>query len=124
MPARGTVGKNWLGKSDAMRIEVVQVGGFAGMRTKFTMNAEPNGSGDDAVGDGAKLAQLVADAEFWALPSHCPDSGQAGVRDCFSYRVQVEEGERTHAVHTTEGAAPASLRALIDWVCRHGKRGQ
>ena len=92
-----------------MVIEFERTGGVAGIRLATTVDTATLSS-DEAV----RAQQLVDDASFFALPARLTTAKPGA--DRFHYRITVRSPERTHTVDVAEGAAPSTLRPLIDWL--------
>ncbi len=90
-----------------MKIDFERTGGFAGMKLQTTIRTETL-SPEQA----AELHALVAAADFFRLPAVIVTPGPAP--DQFHYRVTVTEGLRRHTIQTTDSAAPAALRSLLE----------
>ncbi len=89
-----------------MRIDFERTGGFAGLRLATTVDTD-----DLPVEEANELRQLVETAHFFALPPTLKSTAGA---DRFVYKLTVEAEVRQHSVEVGEGAAPDSLRPLID----------
>jgi hypothetical protein len=99
-----------------MRIELTIEGGlapFPGLRSPIIMNG-------DALppGESARLTQLVANADFFALPETAsqPPPGAADYR---TYTVTVTVGDRRHTVRRSDPVTERGLRALIEFLLAH-----
>ncbi len=94
-----------------MRIQFERTGGFAGMRLAVTIDSEAL-SQEEAI----RLRELVDAAGFFELPEEIttPTPGA----DRFLYTLTVEVEGRRHTVRTSDAAAPAALRSLIDWLTK------
>ena len=68
--------------------------------------------------DAARLRELVQRADIEALARRSPLRGRGA--DRFQYDLRVDDAE-THEVTTSEDAASAELRELIEWVLEHGQ---
>jgi len=97
------------GREDAMHIEFERSGGVAGIRLATTVDTDTL-SADEAAG----VRTLVDDADFFNLPGRLTTSSPGA--DRFAYRITVRSPGRSHTVDVGEGAAPASLRPLLDWL--------
>lgn len=93
-----------------MKIHFERSGGFAGMILSADIDAA---SLSDT--ERQALSLLVADSQFFALPAKIANPETSGA-DRFNYRITIESEGRTHTVETSEGAAPASLVPLLDWL--------
>jgi hypothetical protein len=93
-----------------MEVTVRRSGGFAGIDEEL-------GSVDTASLDSGtreQLEQLVAEADFFALPAAVEDEVGA---DQFRYDITVSEGGRSHSVaFRGEGPRADTLRRLVDAV--------
>jgi hypothetical protein len=98
-----------IGGEGAMQIEFERTGGVAGIR--FAANVDTDTLTAD---EAAKLRKLVDDSNFFSLPARLKTPTPSA--DRFQYRLTVRTPERSHTVDVGEGAAPASLRPLIDWL--------
>jgi hypothetical protein len=100
-----------------MVIEFERSGGFAGLRLAVTIRSDtlPEAEANE-------LRDLVDAADFFNLPAEMADPGQAA--DQYSYVVTVESGGQRHTVKTSEAAAPANLKPLLDWLGRAARRAQ
>jgi hypothetical protein len=59
---------------------------------------------------GRLLLQLIQDADFFNLPISAPKPANP---DEIEYTFTVEAGQTQHTVHTSDTAAPESLRKLV-----------
>ncbi len=101
-----------------MKIQFERSGGLAGLTTRVNIDA-------DSLPDAERqtLTTLVADAGFFALPAAIKNSASTGA-DRFNYRVTIDLDGRGHTVETTDGAAPASLIPLLDWLSGAAQRSK
>jgi len=90
-----------------MQVSYQRTGGFAGMRmtADFDLNDLPEQ-------DARSIRDLVDKAGFSKLPDKIV--GSAAVPDEFTYNITVSDDSGKHTVMTTDSAAPADLRPLID----------
>jgi hypothetical protein len=100
-----------------MRIHFERSGGFAGITLSVTIETDTL-----PPGDAEELQRLVERAGFFDLPATIADT--TPVADQFVYRVTVEADARSHTVETSEGAAPSTLRPLLDWLNRATRRAR
>jgi hypothetical protein len=94
-----------------MRVQFERSGGFTGMYQAATVDTEtlpPE--------EGRQLRALVEATGFFQLPEEI--TGSPGEVDRFFYTLTVETKGKRHTVRTGEAAAPAALRALIDWLTK------
>ena len=100
-----------------MQVQFERTGGFAGMRLSAMINSESL-SQEEA----RRLRELVDAAGFFELPREIigPEQGT----DRFLYTLTVEVQGRRHTVQTSEAAAPAALRSLINWLTKVARRQQ
>lgn len=105
--------------SDTMRIHFERSGGFAGMTVNVDIDADslPESERRD-------LASLVSRASFFSLPAQITGSTPSRGADQFSYRISIESGGRRHTVETSDGAAPATLIPLLDWLNGAARRAR
>ncbi|MCC7445976.1 MAG: hypothetical protein IT324_01105 [Anaerolineae bacterium] len=89
-----------------MRIDFERSGGFAGMILRATID-----TGDLPEADANDLRQLIEEANFFALP---PTITSASGADQFTYRLTVIALVRQHSVEVSDGAAPDTLRPLLN----------
>jgi hypothetical protein len=92
-----------------MQIHFERTGGFAGLRLTTTINSVTL-SPEDA----HKLQELIDTAQFFALPARL--TAKTPGADRFQYKLTVETQDRQHIVEVDEGAAPATLRPLLNWL--------
>ena len=111
-------GSDSASQGEVMKIKFERSGGFAGMITRVNIDA-------DSLPDAERqaLTTLVENAGFFALPATITDSTSSGA-DRFNYRITIESDGRTHTVETTDGAAPASLVPLLDWLSGAARRAR
>ena len=62
------------------------------------------------------LERLVESSDFFALPARASSATRSA--DRFQYRITVENAGKRHSVETTDEAASATLKALIDCLRR------
>ena len=94
----------------AMRIGFRIEGGFAafpGLAKPVTIDCEALSPAEHA-----RLAELVQQANFFALPSHAP--APEGTADARAYTIEVDDGQRCKSVTVCEPIADAALRDLVD----------
>lgn len=87
-----------------MRITFERTGGFAGLRTRKSIDTSklpPE--------DAAEVHQLVHQAGFFNLP---PRIDQPDLRDAFQYNISVDSGDQQHSVSITGEPADPKLRQL------------
>ena len=104
-----TIEPQAIGREGAMQIEFERTGGVAGIR--FAANVDTDALAAD---EATKLRKLVEDSSFFSLPARLKATTPSA--DRFQYRLTVRTPERSHTVDVSEGAAPPSLRPLIDWL--------
>jgi hypothetical protein len=97
-----------------MQIHFERTGGFAGLRLTTTLN-----SATLSPEDAHKLQELIDQAEFFALPPVL--TAKTPGADRFQYKLTVETQGRQHTVEVDEGAAPATLRPLLNWLTTAAK---
>ncbi len=92
-----------------MHIDFTRSGGFAGMRLSCSVDT-------DHLPDeqSSELDKLLGDAEFFELPEKIlPEKSQP---DRFEYHVNVDAGDKSHAITVSDAAAPESLRPLLNYL--------
>ena len=106
------------GQSEPPSMQVIfeRSGGFAGLRLLTTVDTATLSAEEAAL-----LPRLIESAAFFKLPQRI-GTAQPGA-DRFRYMVQVETQEQRHTVEIEEGAAPASLRPLLEWLTAKAKGG-
>lgn len=72
--------------------------------------------------DARALQEMVNAAGFFELPAMI--TGSAAGADRFQYTVTVEAAGRRHTVRTSDAAAPASLRPLLEWLTQTARRAR
>jgi hypothetical protein len=92
-----------------MRISVERSGGFAGISQTHSISTDQM-SAEDA----KKVVDLVKGAGFFDLPAVIR-STEPGA-DRFQYKVTVESEHGVHTVQVDEGAVPASLQPVLNWM--------
>jgi len=92
-----------------LQVHFERTGGFAGMRLAATIDAASL-SPEEA----RQLRELVDAAGFFELPAEI--GGATRGADRFLYTLTVEVEGQQHTVRTSDAAAPAALRSLIDWL--------
>ncbi len=92
-----------------MHIDFTRSGGFAGMRLSCSVDTEQLPS-DQA----SELDKLVGNAAFFDLPEKIVPERQQP--DRFEYRVNVDAGDKSHAITVSDAAAPESLRPLLNYL--------
>lgn len=98
-----------------MRISFERSGGVAGMRLAVTFDTDTLSEAE-----ANELGKLVGDARFFDQPQHPTRPGPGA--DQFHYSLTVEAEGRRRTVETDDGAAPAELRPLLDWLVRFARR--
>ena len=94
-----------------MKIAVSRSGGVGGLRLSRSVDTaqlQPD--------DAKALEELVASARFFELPEVL--RGPSPRPDRYEYRLEVDEGGRTHAVTAREELLPEALRRLCADVLR------
>jgi hypothetical protein len=97
-----------------MRIRFQRTGGFAGTRLELDLD-----SSTLPPDEARKLEKLLKDARFFDLPEHL--RAERSGADRFEYRVTIESAERSHTIQAGEGALPATLRPLLDFLARSAR---
>lgn len=94
-----------------MRVEFLRSGGFAApaMRQTYKVDSE-----DLSASEAEELKRLVGESNLAALPSSSPSSQSAP--DAFSYRITVDDGDRSQTIRASDAEMPPSLQPLIDWL--------
>jgi len=103
-----------------LRISFERSGGFAGIRTKTTVDEKDLGP-DEA----QKLRQLVEGADFFHLSKKIVSRSPRP--DRFQYELSLEESGRQHTVIMSEEALPVNLKPLVNWLmekARQAKKGK
>jgi hypothetical protein len=106
------------GQSEHLSMLVIfeRSGGFAGLRLLTTVDTATLSAEEAAL-----LHRLIESAAFFKLPQRIRTTQPSA--DRFRYMVQVETQEQRHTVEIEEGAAPASLRPLLEWLTAKAKGG-
>ncbi len=92
-----------------MHIDFTRSGGFAGMRLSCSLDTDQ--LPDD---QASELNKLIGDSAFFELPEKMlPEKPQP---DRFEYHVNVDAGDKSHAVMVSDAAAPDSLRPLLNYL--------
>lgn len=90
-----------------MKISYRRTGGFAGMVISFEV-ATDSLSAEEA----AELQELVASANFFALPAEIISNSPG--TDQFHYTLTVESAQQQHSVEVGDAAVPENLWPLIN----------
>ena len=101
-----------------MRITYARSGGFGGIRRPPLTLDTATMSKDEA---GA-WEQLVAQADFFALPATIASRG--GQADRFQFSITVQQDGREHCVTVSEDAVPEPLRPLLQRLQEPPKKGR
>ena len=99
-----------------MQIRFQRSGGFAGRLLTADIDTEQL-SGAEA----ERLAQLVQDCDFFALPERLPPP-PAAAADYFEYEVTVEQARRKHTVRANEAAVPPRMEPLLSRLTQLARR--
>ena len=103
------------GREGPMHIELERTGGVTGVRFAATMDTDTL-----TPAEAAKVRQLVDESSFFRLPARLTASTPGA--DRFQYRLTVRAADRSHTVDISEGALPAALRPLIDWLMAEARK--
>lgn len=98
-----------------MRVTFERSGGFAGLM--ITSTADTATMSDAEV---EQLEHMVAEAEFFKLPSHIPSGSPQP--DRFQYNITIEQEQKRHSVEVGETSVPEKLRPLIDWMDQRSRQ--
>lgn len=98
-----------------MRVLFERSGGFAGRKLQASLDLQSL-SPEDA----RRLEELLEHSRFFELPPKL-ETSQPGA-DRFTYRVTVVTDEGSRTIEAVDGAVPAGMRPLIDWLTRLGRR--
>lgn len=98
-----------------MRVRFERSGGFTGRKLQASLDLQSL-SPEDA----RQLQELLECSRFFELPSKLETSRPGA--DRFTYRVTVETENGARTIEASEGAVPAGMRPLIDWLTRFGRR--
>lgn len=90
-----------------MRIQVVQSGGFAGLRVERAVETNHLSASEQG-----HYARLIVEAAFFELPARCV----CGLPDVIQCRIHVHAHDREHEVTTDEQSASRPLWALVERV--------
>ncbi len=90
-----------------MKISYRRTGGFAGMVMAFEIVTDSL-SAEEA----AELQELVASADFFALPAEIISNSP--VTDQFQYKLTVVTEKQQHSVEVGDAAVPENLWPLIN----------
>ncbi len=91
-----------------MKVTVVRGGGLAGIVTETEVDSDQL-SPDDADALEAK----VREAGLFDLDD---DASPPSYADEVSYRLSIEDGERSHTATLREGTLPDTVRSFISWL--------
>ncbi len=91
-----------------MKVIVVRGGGLAGIVTETEVDSDQLSADDSNA-----LEEKVRDA---GLSELAEDPSPPSYPDEVSYRVTVEDGERSRSVTLREGTMPDTVRSLIAWL--------
>lgn len=93
-----------------MRISVQRVGGLLGARRPFAELDTERLCEDDR----RQILEHLERTKFWELPEEL--TGVSSTRDGQGTIVQVQDGERSHAVGFELAAAPEAIKAFVSFV--------
>ena len=91
-----------------MRITLERSGGFANLPWRLSLDSEQL-----APAQAQALRDLVERAHFFDQPAEIRANRGA---DRFQYDLTIDDGGRQHAVRLDDGAGPAELQELVDWL--------
>ena len=95
-----------------MKVRMSRRGGFAGILAKpVEVDTE-----ELPAAEARTLRELVESAALFDQPAKLPPPARR--EDRFQYTIHVESEGRQHTVEATEGAIPAPLQALVDYLER------
>jgi len=97
-----------------MQVDVERSGGFAGINRTNSISTDQM-----PAEEARKLADLVAAAGFFELPSVIRSTEPGG--DRFQYKITVENERGTHTVQVDEAAVPPSLQPVLNWMKNAGR---
>jgi emfourin len=89
---------------DALRIRIVESGGFAGLRKERAVETERLPARRRVT-----IERLIERATFFELPARLV----SGLPDVIQYRVRIEDETRAHEVLFDDEQAPEPLRTLV-----------
>lgn len=89
-----------------MRIDYQRTGGITGMvfEAVIETNTLPEG-------EGRQIEQLVAEADFFALPAVL--RADSPWPDQFHYRITIQDRAQSHTVETCDAATPPEVQPLL-----------
>jgi hypothetical protein len=107
-------GNESLPKGDGVvKVQFERSGGFAAIKRAITVDSQSL-----PPSEARELRDRVDRADFFNLPAEI--IGPKGA-DQFLYTLTVETEGQRHTVRTTDAAAPARLKPLIDWLNMQGR---
>ncbi|MBP1595135.1 MAG: hypothetical protein H6Q05_512 [Acidobacteria bacterium] len=98
-----------------MRVLFERTGGFAGIKLSASFDSEslpPR--------QARRLEKLLEDCRFFRLPVRLEEAAPSP--DRFLYKLTVESRNCVHTVHAGEGAVPAEMRPLLEWLTAAARR--
>ena len=98
-----------------MRVELVQSGGFAGLRIASVVDSSQLSSGDRR-----QLSGAFDRAGFFALPPR----RVSGLPDVIQYRLSAEVEGRRHEITFDAQTAHQELTALVERIVRLAEKGR
>ncbi|GEM_PF-919026 len=113
---RNPEGEGLFRKGYETRVRYERSGGVAGMRTTNLIDSKSL-SREEA----KHLRDLIDQSGFFGLPEEILGPPRP---DQFLYGITIEIDGRKHTVHTTDTAAPAQLKPLIEWLNEAARSGE
>lgn len=110
----GPEGEGFFRKEYDTRVRFERSGGVAGMRTATTIDSKSLPREE-----AAHLRDLINQAGFFGLPEEILGPPRP---DEFRYVITINIDGKQHTVRTTDTAAPAPLRPLIEWLNIQARR--
>lgn len=103
---------------DQLRVRMDRSGGFAGIRLSADIDASTLDD-DEARG----LRDLVDRAAVFEVETE-GEGPPPRARDCFVYRITVEDRGRERTIEVDEAEMPERCRPLVDWLLDKARRSR
>ncbi|HEU4444592.1 MAG TPA: protealysin inhibitor emfourin [Nitrososphaeraceae archaeon] len=94
-----------------MKIHFERSGGFAGIRTTFTVD-----SNSLSFDEKDRLRNIIDNSKFFDLPSETPLPRRGA--DYFKYKITIESADpiKSHTIETNDMTMPSELRPLVNYL--------
>jgi hypothetical protein len=98
-----------------MLIHLERSGGFAGIKTDVTLDAESL-----PAEDARKIKEMLDSSGFFNMPSKFAPPKRGA--DFFNYRITVKLEGKEHTVEMSDPQVPDGLRALLQSVMKYARK--